>query len=158
VRPETWLPLVISVGILVAGIGYAIGAYKKGRNEAASTAIAAQQAQIQVQDQTIASLRYELSAVREEMTITATKCTGRITELEGKVLILETELKTTTDLNLQLNQMPPKEVLQALGADAAMRITEFMGERLHMLEQGMARLLAEPSVRAVKPSTTKGTA
>jgi HD-GYP domain-containing protein (c-di-GMP phosphodiesterase class II) len=142
---KDWLP----VGALaVVGIGYLLGSLKRGRDEAAdqaaqtaATAIAAQTAQITVQDQTIAGLRYELSSLREDLQTRSQKYTDDIARLNAQVEQLQAEVVTQTARNLELNQMPPRDQLQALAADASMVITERIGERLHSLEQGMSRLL-----------------
>lgn len=142
-----WLPIA---AVIAGAFGFLLGSYRRGRSDSmleaeqvAGTAIAAQAAQIGVQDQTINSLRYELSAVREEMMTQAAKCTQDIATLQAQMDVLQQDLIATRQRNVELNQMPPKDTLEALAADAGMRITELIGERLHMLEQGMARLLSE---------------
>ena len=154
------------VGAVVAAtVGFLVGSYRRGKTdslmqaeEVATTALTAQAAQIAVQDQTIASLRYELSAVREEMTNKAQRCTEDIATLQAQMTILQTELSTTQAKNVELNQMPPRDTLAALAADASMRITELIAERLHPLEQGLDRLLTDPTIHVVhNPSdTTEG--
>jgi predicted RNase H-like nuclease (RuvC/YqgF family) len=148
-----WLPIA---AIVVVGTGYLLGSLKRGRDDAtgaaaatASTAIAAQTAQIAVQDQTIAGLRYELSSLREEMRVSSQKYTDDIARLNAQVEQLQNELGAQMARNLELNQMPPRDQLQALAADAAMTITEHIGERLHSLEQGMARLLTAGATSAM---------
>lgn len=120
---KDWLPLT---AVAIAGFGYLFGSLKRGRDEAAENAIQAQMAQIQTQDATIATLRYELGTLREEQRIQATQITA-----------LQAELLLTKQQNVELNQMPPMMQLQALAADATMRVVELIGERLHPIEEAI---------------------
>jgi len=133
-----WLPLAAVIALGLGYVGYLAGTFRKGKDaataarEARSTAaIAAQSAQIEAQDKIIAGMKYELSTLREEMT-----------KQQTQIAALQAELTLTKQMNAELNQMPPKDQLAAVAADAVMNITELIGERLTPIERSVDRLLA----------------
>lgn len=127
-----WVPFV---GILVLGLGYLAGTWRRGRFDASREAMELAVNETEILKGRASRFELELRESRE-------RCSQDIAHLQGTVEQLREENAGLR--SLVMGETVPPALASAIATAAATNLQalrDYLDERLHPVEQGIARLL-----------------
>lgn len=133
------------VGLGVVAVGYLIGSFMRGRSDGTNSVLETATSEIEIlkgarsrEVEARVELEGRLRDARE-------KCAQDIAKLAGIVEQLRNENAELRSL-VMMEAVPPalQTVLQQVARDSALEQRVYLDEKLHPIEQGVARLLTTP--------------